>query len=138
LHLGRPIHAHRAIRNWRRSWLSREVLALSLFAGAAAAYACAVFLGLPGQAAFGAAALLCGLLGATCSAKIYMVPARPAWNMSFTLADFLLTCAVLGPRLVLATGLGQGRWLIAFAIGASLVQCATGIARLVTLSRSPI
>jgi len=58
--------------------------------------------------------------------------------MSFTLADFLLTCAVLGPRLVLAAGLGQGDWLIAFAIGASLVQCATGIARLVTLSRSPI
>src|SRR6185503_15015259 len=26
LHLGRPIHAYRALRMWRRSWLSREVL----------------------------------------------------------------------------------------------------------------
>ncbi len=26
LHLGRPIHAYRALKMWRRSWLSREVL----------------------------------------------------------------------------------------------------------------
>ena len=31
LHLGRPIHAYRAIRMWRRSWLSREVLLFSAF-----------------------------------------------------------------------------------------------------------
>jgi DMSO reductase anchor subunit len=67
-----------------------------------------------------------------------MVPARPAWNLQFTLADFLLTCAVLGPRLVLAAGLSRGGWLIAFAIAASVAQGTTGIARLATLSRSPI
>ena len=33
LHLGRPIHAYRALRMWRRSWLSREVLLFTLFAG---------------------------------------------------------------------------------------------------------
>ena len=33
LHLGRPIHAYRALKMWRRSWLSREVLLFSLFAG---------------------------------------------------------------------------------------------------------
>ena len=26
LHLGRPVHAYRALKMWRRSWLSREVL----------------------------------------------------------------------------------------------------------------
>src|SRR4029077_7160399 len=26
LHLGRPVYAYRALRMWRRSWLSREVL----------------------------------------------------------------------------------------------------------------
>jgi ferredoxin len=36
LHLGRPIHAWRALQMWRRSWLSREVLLFSLFAGVAA------------------------------------------------------------------------------------------------------
>ena len=36
LHLGRPIHAYRAMRMWRRSWLSREVLLFSAFSTVAA------------------------------------------------------------------------------------------------------
>jgi len=48
LHLGRPIHAVRALKMWRRSWLSREVLMFTLFANAAAAYSAALWLGLPG------------------------------------------------------------------------------------------
>ena len=39
LHLGRPIHAYRALRMWRRSWLSREVLLFSAFSGVAGVYA---------------------------------------------------------------------------------------------------
>src|SRR5207248_9837009 len=45
LHLGRPIYAYRALKLWRRSWLRREGLPLSLFAGAASACACLAFLG---------------------------------------------------------------------------------------------
>ena len=37
LHLGRPVHAYRALRMWRRSWLSREVLLFGAFSGVAAA-----------------------------------------------------------------------------------------------------
>lgn len=37
LHLGRPLRAWRAGLNWRRSWLSREVLAFSAFLGLAVA-----------------------------------------------------------------------------------------------------
>jgi DMSO reductase iron-sulfur subunit len=48
LHLGRPIHAIRALKMWRRSWLSREVLMFSLFANAAAAYSTALWITLPG------------------------------------------------------------------------------------------
>jgi len=48
LHLGRPIHAVRALKMWRRSWLSREVLTFALFANAAAAYSAALWLTLPG------------------------------------------------------------------------------------------
>lgn len=48
LHLGRPIHAVRALKMWRRSWLSREVLMFTLFANAAAAYSVALWLTLPG------------------------------------------------------------------------------------------
>ena len=35
MHLGRPIHAYRALKMWKRSWLSREVLMFSAFSGMA-------------------------------------------------------------------------------------------------------
>ena len=41
LHLGRPIHAYRALKMWRRSWLSREVLLFSAFSGVAERLRCA-------------------------------------------------------------------------------------------------
>ena len=77
MHLGRPIHAWKAMRGLRRSWLSREVLTLSLFAGAAGAFAGMLFFGLPGREAAGFATALAGLAGVTCSARIYIVRARP-------------------------------------------------------------
>lgn len=48
LHLGRPIQAVRALKMWRRSWLSREVLMFTLFANAATAYSAALWITLPG------------------------------------------------------------------------------------------
>jgi Fe-S-cluster-containing dehydrogenase component/DMSO reductase anchor subunit len=124
LHLGRPIHAWRAMKNWRLSWLSREVLALMIFA---AAVPLSPWL-----------ALAAGLACVTCSARIYMVPARPAWNLWFTLSDFYLTCAVLGPRLVIAANPAGGRWLVAAAFTATLLQCLNSSARVVFLSRSRV
>ena len=38
LHLGKKLRAHRAILNWRRSWLSREILSYSAFLGIATAH----------------------------------------------------------------------------------------------------
>jgi Fe-S-cluster-containing dehydrogenase component/DMSO reductase anchor subunit len=138
LHLGRPAYAYRAMKNWRRSWLSREVLALTVFAGAATAFAGSLLLRLPWTPWLGSAAFVSGFLAVTASARIYMVPARPAWNLRFTLSDFFLTCAVLGPRLVLAAGLGRGPWLIAFAVAASLVQYGNQLARIAILARSSV
>src|SRR5438128_1548808 len=39
LHLGRPIYAYRALKMWRRSWLSREVLLFAAFSNVACVYA---------------------------------------------------------------------------------------------------
>jgi DMSO reductase anchor subunit len=89
LHLGRPIHAWRALKMWRRSWLSREVLLFSLFAGAAVVS--------PVIPVAAAAAAVLGFAGVTASAFIYLVPARPAWNSKQTLVDFYLTALLLGP-----------------------------------------
>jgi formate dehydrogenase iron-sulfur subunit len=99
LHLGRPAHAFRALKMWRRSWLSREALLFTLFSVAAAAYAGALWMGFPGVAALGLLTSVLGILGIVSSACIYLVPARPAWNNGYTIADFFLTGALLGSLL---------------------------------------
>jgi DMSO reductase anchor subunit len=96
LHLGRPIHAIRALRMWKRSWLSREVLLFTLFAGAASAYVGALWIGSPLAMVAGAVAAGLGIVGTIASSCIYLVPARPAWNMIHTTLAFLLTAAILG------------------------------------------
>ena len=123
-HLGRPAYAWRALKMWRRSWLSREVLGFGLFflfliAATALAWlpAIASLLAQHGSAishvlathllvfpplvlalvlALNVLTILGGLAGVVAGAYIYMVPARPAWNMIHTLLDFLLSTAILG------------------------------------------
>ena len=106
LHLGRPVYAYRALKMWRRSWLSREVLLFSLFAGSATAFAGASLPGFPAWIAnyTGIPTMLLGLAGITASAFIYLVPARPSWNNWQTIADFHLTALVLGPTFLRALG----------------------------------
>ncbi len=124
LHLGRPIHAYRAIKMWRRSWLSREVLAFSLFAGAASVCAGLTFLGWPARLAEAGTALL-GLAGITASAFIYLVPARPAWNTKHTPLDFHLTAWVLGPLFLAALGASVPAIVTVIAASAQLLNLVT-------------
>ncbi len=95
-HLGRPIHAVRAWRNWRSSWISREVITLGAFAGLAQAYAAALWFQVPQADMVGAAAVVAGFVGVYSSSRIYLLKARPAWNTGFTIADFFLTALSLG------------------------------------------
>ena len=96
LHLGRPIHAVRALKMWRRSWLSREVLLFTLFAGAAGAYSAALWMHLPGTSILGGLTVMFGIGGVSASARLYLVPGRPAWNSPFTILEFYLTAILLG------------------------------------------
>lgn len=141
LHLGRPAYAWRALKGLRRSWLSREVLSLSIFAGMAGMYAAMRFLHLPGQSAAGFLMILWAVAGVTCSARIYMVPARPAWNSRDTLAEFFSTAVLLGPLFVLALDhavlSGSGRmWLIRAAVAGGAAQLLTQTLKFLWLSRS--
>ena len=111
LHLGRPAFAYRALKMWRRSWLSREVLLFSAFSGVAAAYAASLWFGIAGGSIVGGITALLGLAGVTASACIYRVPSRPAWNTPFTLVQFNLTAGVLGPLFAAAVGVGDRRML---------------------------
>jgi len=122
MHLGRPIHAYRALKMWKRSWLSREVLLFGLFAKIAFAYAALLWLGLPGSRFAGAATVLAGVAGVTASACIYLVRPRPAWRSKHTIAEFYLAGASLGPLLAVNIGLGARRWLVLAAVGAAGLQ----------------
>ncbi|MBZ5578185.1 MAG: dimethyl sulfoxide reductase anchor subunit [Acidobacteriia bacterium] len=131
-HLGRPIHAYRALKMWKRSWLSREVLAFTLFAGAAQACALLQFLGWPVRPLEIGTALI-GLTGITASAFIYLVPARPAWNSKHTVIDFHLTAWLLGPLFLAALGAPVAPWLTLVAASAQLLNL---VARLIELTCS--
>jgi formate dehydrogenase iron-sulfur subunit len=104
LHLGRPAFAWRALKMWRRSWLSREVLLFALFfVTLSSLTAASWFTALrPSHLAgailllFGALASTFGVAGVLVSARIYLVPARPAWNTFHTPIDFLLSSVLLG------------------------------------------
>lgn len=122
LHLGRPIYAYRALKMWRRSWLSREVLLFTLFAGMAAAYSGALGSGLPIAGILGALTTLLGSFGVIASAYIYLVPARPSWNSRHTIAEFFLTAALLGPLFVSALGFSLPLFVLAGAVGQGLNQ----------------
>ncbi len=135
LHLGRPAFAPLAMRGWRTSWLSREILGLTAFGGAASAYAASLWFDIPGTALLGAAATAMGLAGAYATSRIYLVPGRPAWNSWHTVSGFMLTGAVLGPLLLAAGGTG-GPGLKAFAAGAALTQVLNQIWKFVALIRA--
>jgi formate dehydrogenase iron-sulfur subunit len=143
LHLGRPIYAWRAWRGLRRSWLSREVLALSIFAGFAGAYTAAVLFELHWRMPAALAAALFGAIGVVCSARIYMVPARPAWASRYTLTEFAATGCLLGPLFVCAMEMAsrggpENFWLVwASLVGAGL-QLAAQFGKFVWLARSDV
>ena len=91
LHLGRPAVAWKAFRNVRRSWLSREVALLSAYGALAAASIPVPVLRIP--------AAVVGAAGVYASARLYIVPGRPAWNSSLTVVRFFATGAALGSLL---------------------------------------
>lgn len=98
LHLGQPLRAWRAFLGWRKSWLSREIIAFSAFAGAGIA---ALLPAIPFIAPFtpGFALQLLSpwlavppaLLGVFCSVMVYVDTRRPDWCMSQSAGRFFGT-----------------------------------------------
>jgi Fe-S-cluster-containing dehydrogenase component/DMSO reductase anchor subunit len=125
LHLGRPVHAYRALKMWRRSWLSREVLLFTGFAAVACVYAATLWFDFPGRTMLGALTVAFGVGGVVASGWIYRVPSRPSWNSPVTLVQFQLTAATLGPLLAAAVGAGNPRWLAVATATMAGAQLAT-------------
>jgi len=135
MHLGRPIYAYRAMKMWRRSWLSREVMLLSGFGFTATMYSVALWADLSSAAILGGAATLLGLGGITATSLIYRVSARPAWNTRYTTAEFALTALTLGSLFVIAVG-APDRLLVYSAVGASAAQLMVQMAKFLWLANS--
>lgn len=112
-HLGRPQLAWKAWLNWRKSWLSREVIAFAAFAGlSGAAATLAVVGGVDGlpqmvqQVAQPLARKLLPLVDAGglviasaalfANAMVYIDTPRAAWRTPLTLARFALTSLSTG------------------------------------------
>lgn len=102
-HLGRPFYAFRAFIGLRRSWLSREILAFTIFAGTAAVYAAVSsleFFDLTMSSwlarAAGAAAAVSGLFAVFCSVMVYVDTQRPFWNFRNTTVRFFGSTVLLG------------------------------------------
>lgn len=136
LHLGRPAFAWRALRGLRRSWLSREVAMLSVFAGVAGVYAGMLLLNLPGRAWIGLLTAVCGAAGVFCSARIYMVPARPAWHSRYTAAEFFSTMLLLGPLFVRSMDPAGTVWLGHAAAAGGAAQLFTQVLKFLWMARS--
>lgn len=98
LHLGRPQYAFRAFIGLKHSWLSREILAFSVFAGSAVLFAAACwfspFAGYVEPLQWVVA--MSGVAGVFSSAMIYVRTGRELWSLNTTLTKFALTSAVLG------------------------------------------
>ena len=104
-HLGVLAHAWRAASNWRTSWLSREILAVLAFTGAALGAALAPRVaGCPPLVATLAQGLALGSAPALVRAMAgaYRLGPVPAWNSGFTPAGFTVTALLLGGLTVAA------------------------------------
>ncbi len=90
LHLGRPIMAIKAMKNIKTSWLSREALALGIYAGGATLVVALYFMRVSGilMVLLQAIVLAIGLFGIHSQAMIYRIPARPSWDRNSTNKKF--------------------------------------------------
>jgi len=97
-----------------------------------------LWLDLPGRGVAGLLTFIAGVAGVTCSARIYIVPARPAWFSGYTLAEFYSTALMLGPLFV---QMGDGRvpsWVRFAAIAGAASQLITQLLKFLWESRSEV
>ncbi len=111
LHLGQPLLAHRAFLGFRTSWLSREIILFTLYAGLSSLYIAAGVLGkiaiysIPPALGFTLAVLtvLAGLGSVASSVMIYFRAYVDYWKSFKTAIKFFGTVVILGSILTALT-----------------------------------
>lgn len=95
LHLGQPLKAWRSFLGWRKSWLSRELIAFHAFA--AMALLSAVFSLTPSLPLYlSLLTAVTALLAVFASAMVYVDTQRPFWCARITFGNFFGTTLLLG------------------------------------------
>jgi len=130
LHLGQPLKAWRSFLGWRKSWFSREVIALSAFVFLVTLATSAAWFIHSFEKYLTMLAAVIGVVTVTCSAMIYVKTRREFWSASQAFGKFLGTVLLLGAAAALATSAIYGRSqnsLIAMAVvlvAATLIKLA--------------
>ncbi|CAN5324106.1 dimethyl sulfoxide reductase anchor subunit [soil metagenome] len=130
IHLGQPHKAWRAFLGWRKSWLSREIIALNAFIGAASAAVVAAWIIPESVVTLAAAAGAAGTaaLVLLASAMVYIDTRREFWSPWLTGTRFVGTAFVLAPALLAALEPSP-----ALAVASALALVAKLVAELLPL-----
>lgn len=97
LHLGQPLKAWRAFMGWRKSWLSREILAFGAYAGVGSSIFAAWFFDFPSllKPTVSVTALV-GVFAVFTSVMVYVDTQRPFWSLKLVSTKFFGTMLLLG------------------------------------------
>jgi formate dehydrogenase iron-sulfur subunit len=121
LHLGQPLKAWRAFLGWRKSWLSREIMAFgALPAGGLAIFATAWLGNDEWMRLAVTATAAAAVIAVWCSVMVYVDTRRPFWSMPNVAAKFLGTMLLLGAGLCAMVwsclGMTIAAWAMAFTL----------------------
>ncbi len=121
LHLGQPLKAWRAFMGWRKSWLSREIIAFGAIPGGGAAIAAMWWLGDFERMRLAVTGTGAAALGAVwCSVMVYVDTRRPFWSLANTAGKFLGTLLLLGAAVCSVTWCWCGVGLVALTWAVAL------------------
>lgn len=133
LHLGQPTKAWRAFLGWRKSWLSREIIAFNVFAGTALMAVAGPWIPplVKWQSPISGFATAFGLAAVFVSAMVYVDTKRPLWCARITFGNFFGTTLLLGATFAAVVFGWMGRFNLAqpFAVAALIVRTALFIWR---------
>ncbi|HIM94953.1 MAG TPA: molybdopterin oxidoreductase [Campylobacterales bacterium] len=128
LHLGRPILAMTAMKNWQTSWLSREAIALGAYTGLTSVVAGMYFLEIKGFLLLLVITitLAMGIYGIYAQSMIYRVRARPAWDRKSTTKRFFgsgyVGFLLISLLLLISNGKDGAMVLLAIALLSGMAQ----------------
>ena len=128
LHLGRPILAYTAVKNIKTSWLSREALALGIYAAGLTLLILIFFFEFNQIFRFiiELAILAVGIYGIYAQSMIYRIKARPSWNKKETTNIFFnvsyIGILLVGLILVLTKQYSSASVVIPIALFVSFLQ----------------